>query len=140
MSKNISGLDELLMDLDKYNNVSNNAVRKALELSGAEVERQMKMDCPVDTGNLRSSIRYEVNGDSVEIGTNVEYAPYVEYGTGIYANNSNAKKIPWSYQDENGDWHRTSGQPAHPFVTTALDKCKGVIQSIFKNVLGGFKP
>ena len=35
----------------------------------------------VDTGRLRGSISHAVSGDDVYIGTNVEYAPYVELGT-----------------------------------------------------------
>lgn len=41
--------------------------------------------CPVDTGRLRSSIHWEQGEDSrgffVDVGTNVKYAPFVEYGT-----------------------------------------------------------
>lgn len=33
------------------------------------------------TGRLRASIQKSVEGQTVRIGTNVEYAPYVEYGT-----------------------------------------------------------
>lgn len=41
---------------------------------------------PVDTGRLRSSIQASAlkrdrRGSYVEVGTNVEYAPYVEFGT-----------------------------------------------------------
>lgn len=36
----------------------------------------------VDTGNLRSSISHDDDGvDTAYVGTNVEYAPYVEMGT-----------------------------------------------------------
>ena len=40
-------------------------------------------DCPVDTGRLKNSITYTVDDsqEAVFIGTNVEYAPYVELGT-----------------------------------------------------------
>lgn len=37
--------------------------------------------CPVDTGNLKGSLTFVVDGREAHIGTNVEYAPYVEYGT-----------------------------------------------------------
>lgn len=37
--------------------------------------------CPVDTGNLRSSIAMDFDDTKAVIGTNVEYAPYVELGT-----------------------------------------------------------
>ena len=33
------------------------------------------------TGNLKRSIDYKVTDDECSVGTNVEYAPYVEYGT-----------------------------------------------------------
>ena len=33
------------------------------------------------TGTLSNSIGFKVRGDEVSVGTNVEYAPYVEYGT-----------------------------------------------------------
>lgn len=54
-----------------------------LELIGEFVEGEAKNRCPVDTGNLRNSITHEVDESeiSVKIGTNVEYAPYVELGT-----------------------------------------------------------
>lgn len=53
-----------------------------LESIGQEAEGYAKDDCPVDTGRLRNSIAHSVvdTEDAVYIGTNVEYAPYVEYG------------------------------------------------------------
>lgn len=57
-------------------------VLKGLESIGQECEGYAKDDCPVDTGRLRNSISHKVidNETAVYIGTNVEYAPYVEYG------------------------------------------------------------
>ena len=43
-----------------------------------------KNDTPVDTGRLRNSEDYKVEEDGVYIGTNVEYAPYMEYGRSGY--------------------------------------------------------
>jgi len=59
------------------------AVIKSLYESGAIVKTTAKLLCPVRTGNLRRSINDEVkaSGLSVEIGTPVDYAPHVEYGT-----------------------------------------------------------
>ena len=51
----------------------------ALELIGQKAEGYAKDDTPVDTGRLRNSISNKVDGNSVYIGTNVEYAPYVEF-------------------------------------------------------------
>ena len=59
------------------------AIDRALEEIGMAAEGYAKRACPVDTGNLRNSISHAVESgeDAVYIGTNVEYAPYVELGT-----------------------------------------------------------
>ena len=57
------------------------SVKKALEAIGLTAEAFAKMNCPVDTGNLRNSITHEVQDATVIIGTNVEYGKYVELGT-----------------------------------------------------------
>lgn len=48
---------------------------------GEAAEGFAKQNCPVDTGRLRNSITFEVDEaeNAVYIGTNVEYAPVVEY-------------------------------------------------------------
>ena len=55
----------------------------ALEEIGLACEGYAKRLCPVDTGRLRNSITHALNVSSGEVvvGTNVEYAPYVELGT-----------------------------------------------------------
>ena len=55
--------------------------RNALTAIGATAETYAKQETPVDTGRLRNSISYAVDGESAYIGTNVEYAPYLELGT-----------------------------------------------------------
>ncbi|MDQ0417921.1 HK97 gp10 family phage protein [Croceifilum oryzae] len=57
--------------------------KNALEAVGLFVTRETKIRSPVDTGRLRSSYRHRVNSDkkSVQIGTDVTYATYVEKGT-----------------------------------------------------------
>lgn len=50
-----------------------------------QVVNQARSRCPVDTGNLRGSITYEIardgDGLSARVGTNVPYAIYVHEGT-----------------------------------------------------------
>lgn len=59
------------------------AVRRALEIIGGKAETYAKELTPVRTGNLRNSISHKVDDSdkAAVIGTNVEYAPYVELGT-----------------------------------------------------------
>ena len=53
-----------------------------LEIIGGKAETYAKQICPVDTGNLRNSITHKQMDENTEIiGTNVEYAPFVELGT-----------------------------------------------------------
>lgn len=55
---------------------------RALMKSGAVVENSAKQNAPVDTGRLRNSIHHEMeDDDTVDIGTDVEYAIYQELGT-----------------------------------------------------------
>ena len=69
------------------------AKARALEIIGLKAEGYAKKLCPVGTvestgkkgyrgGTLRNSITHTVDGDTVAVGSNVEYAPYVELGTG----------------------------------------------------------
>lgn len=67
-------------------------IKKALTECGLVAEGYAKLKCPVDTGRLRSSIEYKVEDKECYIGTNAEYAPYVELGTGsFYAGGSAIK-------------------------------------------------
>jgi len=59
----------------------NNAIARAVEIIGLKAESYAKRECPVDTGRLRNSISHASDEDTAYIGTNVEYAPYVELGT-----------------------------------------------------------
>jgi HK97 gp10 family phage protein len=67
--------DQVLSKIDQ-------AVVSGLTAAAIEVEAKAVKHCPIDTGNLVGSINYDVDPALFEatIGTNVEYAPYVEYG------------------------------------------------------------
>lgn len=96
------------------------ACQLALEKCGMVAEGYAKKLCPVDTGNLRNSITHMVSDSekAAYIGTNSEYAVYVECGTGVYY--PGGRQTPWTYQDEKGDWHLTHGQRAKPYIKPAV--------------------
>lgn len=84
LASDISGLVEVREDnREAIANAIDLALATALEEVGLVAEGYAKRACPVDTGRLRNSITHIVRPeeDSVYIGTNVEYAPCVEYGT-----------------------------------------------------------
>ena len=94
---------EVVSKVDVAIEAEKEAIQRALEAIGIQFMGDAADYCPVDTGRLRASITYATqdakgtygspfkSGDSsisgtvpeatVIVGTNVEYAPYVEYGT-----------------------------------------------------------
>lgn len=74
---------------------------------GLRVQAVARSLCPVDTGRLRSSIVMRKGRDGlgfyVEVGTNVSYAPFVEFGT--------------------------SRQRAKPFLTPAIAQASGFLRA-----------
>jgi hypothetical protein len=97
------------------------ALLRGLEKIGLVAEGYAKKLCPVDTGNLRNSITHVVDEQepTAIIGTDNEYAAYVELGTGIYAEGGGGRPTPWVYQDAKGNWHYTRGNKAQPFLKPA---------------------
>ena len=127
------GLDEIL---DKLDNISSNAnLEEALGTCCALVERSAKQLAPKDNGELRRSITSKVEDGVGIVFTPLEYAPYVEYGTGLFAEEGGRTDVPWSYQDEEGEWHSTSGQKPQPFMRPALNNNLKTIKQILKEEL-----
>lgn len=89
------------------------AIGVALEKIGLLAENYAVKKCPVDSGNLQGSITHEVDVDdnAVYVGTNVEYALYVELGT--------------------------SRQKAQPFLRPAASKHDAQYRRVLKKALGG---
>ena len=79
---NIGGL-RLIDNSDVIKNTLPEQIEIALEAVGLQAEGYAKLKCPVDTSRLRNSITHATvkREKAVYIGTNVEYAPYVEMGT-----------------------------------------------------------
>lgn len=76
--------DKFIVSLDKYDETVKKNIKSSLKSCAYAVERDAKKATPVDTGRLRGSITSDVSNIDeyeCEVGTNVEYASYVEYGT-----------------------------------------------------------
>ena len=110
------------------------ATLKGLTKGALAVQGQAKLLCPVgETGHLRDSIIYKVAKDEATIGTNVEYAPYVEYGTGIYAIGGRGRKTPWVYYDESKNkFYWTRGNRPRSFLRRGFDEQKETVINLFK--------
>lgn len=134
----IEGLDEVLADLNEIKD--KDVVEAALKKACLLVERSAKQKAPKGNGELRRSISSRVDdegGDLVGvIFTPLEYAPYVEYGTGLFAEEGGRQDTPWSYKDDEGNWHSTSGMRPHPYMRPALEENTNKIIEIIKEAIG----
>jgi HK97 gp10 family phage protein len=122
--------------LDEAIKLKDEALSRALWKIGATVERYAKELCPVDTGRLRNSIAFDVREEeeAVYVGTNVEYAPYIELGTGKFAEGG-GRATPWRYQDDKGNWHTTIGMKPRPYLRPAVANHLDEYKEIAKNEL-----
>lgn len=117
------------------------ATQNPLEKTCLTIVRDAKLKCPTDDGTLRNSIQYEISNDDEGnltgyVGSNIEYAPYVHEGTGIYAKDGNGRKeVPWVFKDSEGNFHRTSGIKSTPFLQDAVEQNKEIIIQYFLDVM-----
>lgn len=133
MSIELEGLDNVLEAIDDL--VDTSSIEKGLEKACALVERSAKQKAPKDTGQLRRSITSKVEGLQGIVFTPLEYAPYVEYGTGLFAESGGRKDVPWNYQDDKGVWHSTNGQKPQPFLRPALNENREEIVQTIKEAI-----
>ena len=147
----IKGVDRLTQ---RFNKIANMELSAAMNKATQLVHGQAKELAPVNKngggGKLAGSIRMQVKdtGKAIEgrVYTNVEYAPYVEFGTGIKGNGTYPYKVEglnleyrdkgWAYFDEDkGEWIYTKGQVAQPYMYPALKDNEKTIKRMFKNAV-----
>lgn len=119
------GLDELFERLEDLGDTSN--LEKAMGKAAAFVEGEARENAPKgDTGDLKKfmSSRVEHDGDNIlgVVFNPLEYAPYVEYGTGLFAEVRGRTDVPWQYYDEKtGEFIWTYGIHPMPYMRPALN-------------------
>lgn len=130
---------------DEVLNELRDAEARALEMIGMKAEGYAKQLAPVGTvestgkkgyrgGSLRNSITHMTDSDSVTIGSSVEYAPYVELGTGPYF----TPPPSWEkFSSSKGSGVGHGYVHARPFLRPAIENHRGEYKNIFKKVLGG---
>ena len=125
-------------------------VIRGLEYVLQAIENEAKERCPVDDGTLRASITHQIDGYTGIVGTNMEYAPYVHEGTGIYAKNGKGRQqVPWYFPVDDGgklasrynmpiitikgrEFYKTWGQKLNPFLREAVESLQGQLMTLAK--------
>lgn len=73
----LQGLDEILATLSELGGDIKKSARKGLERGAKKIQKNAKMLSPVDTGNLRGSIKtnssINAEGAEAQVYTNCEY-------------------------------------------------------------------
>lgn len=137
MSIEIRGMDEVLDTLEKIGISSN--LQGAMKQACAIVEKAAKQKAPKGSGELRRSItsKVEASVGNIEgmVYTPLEYAPYVEYGTGLFAESGGRSDVPWCYQDDKGEWHSTSGMSPQPYMRPAFEENREAVVNKLKEGL-----
>lgn len=137
MDVKIEGLQDINLMLDE---IADESKLESLVLNAAlRVERDARKKAPKRTGALRRSIESRVENDGSTISgvvfTPLEYAPYVCYGSGLFAE-TQGRQTPWAYQDEKtGEWIWTKGQHPKPFLRPALNENREKIINSIKRGL-----
>ncbi len=112
-------------------------IREFLESAGRTVELAAKEKVTVDTGRLRSSITTKVETDRAIVGSNLKYAPYIEFGTRPHFPPLSAMQ-PWARRHGFPAGIRGAflvarkiarfGTPARPYLLPALNQSAGAIR------------
>lgn len=70
-----------VIEEEEMNKVVNVILSSNFHKTCLKIHRDSKINCPVDTGRLRSSLKIDFLSDGeAELTSNVVYAPRVEYG------------------------------------------------------------
>lgn len=121
-------------------------LRSALNEAGQACQEYASANAPVETGELANSIEHEVEDLVMYVGTQVEYAPYVELGTGPHyirppkwmqnlAKRGHHKTDPWWYLDEDGDWQLGWFVTSRPYLKPAIQEHISEYRDIIKKYL-----
>lgn len=129
----IEGIEHLVQRLENMTSEEklNEALGKACDIVIASAIEK----APKDTGELRRSIQKRIEDGEGVVYTPLEYAPYVEFGTGLFAEEGGRIDVPWHYKDDEDNWHSTSGMKPHPFLRPALAENKDKIIEVIKEGL-----
>lgn len=116
--------------------IERNIMRAALRAGASVVATEARRNVPVDSQELKRSIRTSSNSKRGMVEANAVvgnrkakkgwYATFVEFGTAPHMIRAGKNKPMLSFRDRNGVWHRVlevnhTGAKAKPFMRPAFD-------------------
>ena len=114
-------------------------LKKFLTKAAITVEGRAKLKSPVDTGRLRSSITHKIEKERALVGSNVFYAPYVEFGTRPHFPPVGALATWARRHGFASPWPLAvaisrRGTRPHPYLGPALEESRGDVDRFLKEM------
>jgi HK97 gp10 family phage protein len=136
----IEGMKEAIRNIQDWELEKIRQSRLQIERSAINIEREAKNLCPVDDQILRPSIAKTVTASDsgrvleAEVGTSVEYAPFVEFGTGSGVSvPAGQEEFAMQFKGKTG---RKRNYPARPFLFPAWEKERPKFVNAMEAILG----
>lgn len=106
----VNGINSLVKNFATASSEVRNEFNLAIKMAGIRIQREAKIESPIDTGNLRSQIKFtNLNNGKGVVGSYAKYSVYVHEGT--------------------------KHMRANPFMERAIDQSKGDLDLIFNNAV-----
>ena len=79
----LQGLERAIRNIQDFEVEKKEEIKNVVKETAFKIQANAKQRTPVDTGHLKRNIEVDISQDelSADIGTNVEYGKYVEFGT-----------------------------------------------------------
>lgn len=146
----VEGMEKGIKILKDYKKKLERAKIKIINRLTDKFIEIVKDNIPIDTGDLANSItKIQIAKDVIEVYTDMYYAKFVEFGTGIvgsssphpdtslvnwkYDVNEHGEK-GWKYQTKDGTWHWTKGQEGKEFWYKAYQYVDSHFEEIAEQV------
>lgn len=134
----MEGLDRLQKKLDALPKKLTTEVGGEIEAGARNIERNAKIQVPVDTGRLKNAISaYKAGPITWEVVAQTNYAAYVEFGTGT------AVRVPSGLEDYamqfKGSNRAFANLPARPFLFNNYLRERPEIIKRLKAIIGNLK-
>lgn len=131
----IKGADKLFRGAENEWRIASEEIDKATEQAAIVLQRQAKLQVPVQTGRLQKSIKIK-NKNSL-ISATAKYASFVHEGTRAHTIKATNKKVLANKKTGQvfGKIVRHPGTQANPFMTRAVDTESGRVKRIFEQAV-----
>lgn len=133
----LKGVEKAINKIKSWETEKINEVKRIVAETGRAIEAEATLRAPVDQGNLKASIHTDIEnkGLTALVGTPVDYAPHVEFGTRPHKIRTKKAKVLSNGKSFFGKEVNHPGTTAQPFLMPAFDRNKKKFVNAIRKVL-----